>query len=224
MRQMATRTRYDAVAAWYDQTLPRFTERAKPLIREWLGRGPGRCIDLGCGGGVHLGAIAELGWFVVGVDESVNQLLTALRRRRARHLMQADVAALPFPSQAFDAAVAAFIHTDVDDWNGVVTEVARVLRPGGRFVYVGTHPCFIGPFSRYPVDQPPQLFTGYRRTERTYSGPGLGAGLRRRVGVRHVPLSSLQQAVIDADFHIERVAEPGPEDYPRVLAVAGRRR
>jgi SAM-dependent methyltransferase len=33
------------------------------------------------------------------------------------------------------------------DFVAVAREIARCLRPGGRFIYLGLHPCFIGPFS-----------------------------------------------------------------------------
>ena len=113
--------------------------------------------------------------------------------------MRADAHQLPFAAASFDAVVAAFIHTDVDDWNLVLRESARVLRPSGRFVYVGTHPCFVGPFSRYVADGPPRLFGGYRRTERAFAGPGIGPGLRPHI---------IKPPIITA-----AVAEPGmPSD------------
>jgi SAM-dependent methyltransferase len=219
MLVVAPAARYDGFAAWYDQHLVGFTERATPLVRDWLGAGPGRCLDLGCGGGIHLGTITELGWSVVGLDLSADQLRVARRQRQASCLVQADAAAAPFAATAFDAAVGEFIHTDVDDWRGVVAEVARLVRPGGRFVYVGTHPCFVGPFSRYPGAAPPRLYPGYRQTDRTHTGPGLGAGLWRRVGGRHLPLGLLVQPLLDAGFQLRALAEPGPEEYPRVLGL-----
>jgi SAM-dependent methyltransferase len=221
---MPTRARYDSYAGWYDEHLPSFARRATPLITAWLGPGPGRCLELGCGGGLHLTPLAEAGWFVVGLDISASQLAVAKRRRRITCLVRGDVASLPFADRSFDAAFAAFIQTDVDDWSGTAAEAARVVRPGGRVVCVGTHPCFVGPFSRSPAGVPPQLFPGYRRTERTHTGPGLGNGLRRRVGVRHVPLAALINALLESGLQVERVDEPGPEDYPRILAIKAARR
>ena len=221
---MASTARYDDYAAWYDARLARFTEQATPFIRGWLGAGPGRCLDLGCGGGVQLLVVVELGWSAVGLDISRNQLRIARQRRGARALVQADAASVPFGDAAFDAVVAGFVHTDVDDWRGVVDEIGRILRPGGRFVYIGTHPCYVGPFSRYVGQGPPVLHPGYRRTERTSTGPGLRKhGVWRRVGGRHVPLGVLLQTVIDAGLRLERIQEPGPEDYPRILALAATR-
>jgi hypothetical protein len=39
-----------------------------------------------------------------------------------------------------------FFHTDVEDFAAIVREVARCLRSGGRFIYLGVHPCFVLPW------------------------------------------------------------------------------
>jgi len=216
---------YDGLAEWYDEHLTDFTSRATALLVNLLGNGPGWCLDLGCGGGVHAPAIAVAGWSVVGLDISVDQLRVAQRRPPlSGRLVLADAGRLPFSSGRFDAAVAAFIHTDVDDWLAVVSEAVRVLKPGGRLAYIGTHPCFVGPFSRYPAtSDPPLLHAGYRQTGRTTEGPGIGEGLRRRVGVRHLPLATLLNAFTQAGLRLDRFEEPGPEDFPRLFALVGNR-
>lgn len=221
---MAPTARYDGFAAWYDAHLAEFAGRGTPVMARLLGSGPGRCLELGCGGGIHLPSLASAGWAVVGVDVSRDQLRVARTRVSAPpRLVLADAATLPFAAHAFDAVTSAFTHTDVDDWNALVAEAARVLRSGGRFVYVGTHPCFVGPFSIYPGPDPPLLHAGYRHTERTTDAPGFGDGLRRRVGVRHVSLAALLNAFSAAGLVIEQLNEPGPEEYPRILAIAARR-
>ncbi|MCW2571132.1 MAG: Methyltransferase type 11, partial [Frankiales bacterium] len=56
-------------------------------------------------------------------------------------LVQADAQALPFRLSSFDIVVSAFGAIPfVADSAGVMREVARVLRPGGRFVFSVTHP------------------------------------------------------------------------------------
>jgi SAM-dependent methyltransferase len=139
-------------------------------------------------------------------------------------LVQADAARLPLADATVDAVVTAFIHSDVNDWASVLAEVGRVLRPGGRCVSIGIHPCFVGPFSRRTGDEPPRLYPGYRRTARTWRGPGLSSrGVWWRVGGQHVPLAALVNAFILAGLVVEHLAEPGPEDYPRNLAIVARR-
>jgi len=149
---------------------------------------------------------------------------TALLPSGTVALVQADAARLPLADASVDAVVTAFIHSDVDDWASVLGEVGRVLRPGGRCISIGIHPCFVGPFSRRTGGGPPQLYPGYRQTTRTWRGPGLGPnGVWWRVGGQHVPLAALVNAFIQAGLAVEHLAEPGPEDFPRNLAIIARR-
>ena len=56
-------------------------------------------------------------------------------------MAQCDGAALPFADTSFDLVVTAYgVMPFVADSAGVMREVARVLRPGGRFVFSTTHP------------------------------------------------------------------------------------
>jgi SAM-dependent methyltransferase len=221
--------RYDGIADWYDQYISTdarpLTELALAMLRELLGPGQGRCLDLGCGGGVAVSTIASLGWSVVGVDESADQLRVATDRAGdiAEQFVRADAASLPFEDASFDAIASMFLHTDVDDIAPVFGEAARVLRPGGRLAYVGTHPCFVGPLIEPDGDRwivhPGYALGGWHQT-----GPGLGNGVRGRVGVRQVPLAELLNALSSAGFVLERVAEVGPADPPSLLGLAAQRR
>jgi SAM-dependent methyltransferase len=217
--------RYDGLADWYDENLGPFTAAVGHVLRALLADDEGRCLDLGCGTGVHLPLLRELGWRVTGVDISADMLRRA-RERAAPDcdLVRADLSVLPFPDALFDAAVSILVHTDVDDYAAVLNETARVLRPGGRFVHVGLHPCFVGPFSRCSgAEEPPVLFRGYRDASWTDDGPGFGESLRRIVGSRHLPLADLLNAMTTAGFRLERFEEPEGYEFPRVFAVAAAR-
>jgi SAM-dependent methyltransferase len=223
-----TRTaHYDGFADWYDtefQPEPLASETWQVLIR-LLGEGTGSLLDVGCGTGAYDVALADRGWDVIGIDVSEDML----RRARAKGVeaVRADAAELPFEDAAFDAAVSVYIHTDVDDFAAVVREIARVLRPGAPFVYVGIHPCFVGPHSIYDVDRDaPELHPGwYRRTERYEKAPGIwqGTGLRARVGATHLPLGLFLQTFLEAGLKLERAEEPAEREYPFGLAFRWRR-
>ena len=64
------RARYDDVAEWYDAEFAttHLGLSAREVVLRLLGEGPGRLLDLGCGGGAHAVAFAERGWTVTGVD------------------------------------------------------------------------------------------------------------------------------------------------------------
>jgi SAM-dependent methyltransferase len=216
--------RYDGHAEYYDERLREFTLGRTELLRRLLGQGRGRCLDLGCGTGLHFATLLELGWTVTGVDLSADQLRVARTRAGTVELIHADAAALPIPDNGFDAVAAVFAHTDMDDYASAVREGARVLVPGGSFVHVGLHPCFVGPFaSKVGEDAVPVLFPGYRETAWTDDGPGFGEGLRRLVGMCHLPLAQLLQAFVDAKLVLERFEESAGADYPHVLAVRARK-
>jgi SAM-dependent methyltransferase len=222
---MQRTARYDGVADYYDENLRDFTLASSGILAELLGRGAGRVLDLGCGSGLHFETLRSLGWAVTGIDASGDQLRIARERGGDEvEVVQADAADLPFVDGAFDAVASIFIHTDVDDYAAVLAQAARVLRPGGRLVHLGLHPCFTGPFSRYQgPDEPPQLFPGYRDTGWTDDAPGFGEGLRRIVGSRHLPLAELLNAFADAGLRLRRFEEPQGHEFPRVLALAAER-
>jgi SAM-dependent methyltransferase len=216
--------RYDGLAEWYDEHLQGFTLRWTDALRDLLGPGPGRCLDLGCGTGLHFATLAELGWTTTGIDLSADQLRLAAARDDAVEVVQGDASSLPFADATFDAVASIFTHTDIDDYPGAVREGMRVLVPGGRFVHLGLHPCFVGPFARQmPEDEVPVLFPGYRDTAWTDDAPGFREGLRRRVGMRHLPLADLLQAFVDAGLELDQFAEPGDGVFPHVFAVVGHR-
>ncbi|HEU5244044.1 MAG TPA: methyltransferase domain-containing protein [Gaiellaceae bacterium] len=219
---MRSGARYDGLADWYDaefQPAPLESETWEVLVR-LLGNGSGSLIDVGCGTGAYAVGLAERGWEVTGTDMSADML----RRAQAKgvHAIPADATSLPFEDASFDAAVSVFTHSDVGDFPGVVREVARVIRPGAPFVYVGLHPCFVGPHSRFVEGRGvPQLHAGWYRESRRYDdAPGISpTGLRAKVGATHLPLAEFLQSFLDAGFALERIEEPGSRDYPIAIAL-----
>ena len=219
--------RYNGLADWYDEEFqPAPLENATwDAVRRLLGEGDGSLIDVGCGTGAYSAALAALGWDVTGVDMSEDML----ERARARNVrvLQADALSLPFPDSSFDAAVSLWTHTDVDDFGGALREIARALRPAASFVYVGAHPCFVGPHSEYIEAQGvPSLHPDwYRRSGPYDEAPGRsGAGLRARVGVSfHRPLGEFLQMFLDSGLRLERIEEPEERDYPYMVALKLRR-
>ena len=110
-----------------------------------LGLSPGdRVLDLGCGAGRHAFEAARRGGQVVALDvgaaelQEVRAMLQAMLAageldRSSSHVgaVRADALGLPFPDGAFDRVVAAEVLEHVLDDARAMSELARVLRPGG---------------------------------------------------------------------------------------------
>jgi SAM-dependent methyltransferase len=216
---------YDGVAAWYDETFgPDPSPEVEDVVRRLVGPGPGACLDLGCGTGFHLPLLHELGWSLTGVDLSEDQLRFAHERAgEFADLIQSDAANLPFDDETFDLVFSAFTHTDIDDFASSVAEGRRVLRPGGRFVYIGVHPCFVGPHSRFArAEGVPALELGYGITGRYTNPPSFNPeGIRARVGAVHLMLGDLLRTFLDAGLRIDAFEEPitAGRIYPHWLAL-----
>jgi SAM-dependent methyltransferase len=215
--------RYDGLAAWYEEFRPALSDYESDVLERLLGSGEGRCLDLGCGTGVALEPLRRLGWSVVGTD--VSEDLLAVAQERGMETVRASGNALPFEDASFDAAVSIWTHTDVEDFAAILDELARVLRPGAPFVYIGAHPCFVGPHARFfGAKGVPELHEGYCRVGRYDDGPAIRPeGLRARVGATHLPLGHFIQAFLDTGFVIERFEEQGVDEYPFVVALRCRR-
>ncbi len=218
-------SRYDGLADEYAEFLDAhapYYELAEALLCRLLGPGSGRCVDLGCGTGRFLRVAADLGWEVTGVDVSADQLRIAARTAAGAQLVHADAAAVPLEDASFDVGFSTFTHTDVDDFAGLVAEARRLLRPGGRFVYVGNHPCFVGPVQEHTTALP-VLHAGYRRGGRWDAAAAPGStpdGWRTRLGSYvHLPLAEFLTAF--GGLTLVK-AEEGDEEreYPTMIALA----
>lgn len=96
-------------------------------------------LDVGCGGGFLSEEFAKAGFRVTGVDPSHNSLRQAADHAAAGGLtiafQKAYGESLPFEPGVFDYVVCCDVLEHVDDMDRVVGEIARVLRPGGMFLF-----------------------------------------------------------------------------------------
>jgi len=97
-------------------------------------------IEFGCGTGYVSAWLARRGARPVGIDNSEAQLATA-RRLQDEHglhfpLLHGNAESVPFPDASFDLVISEYgasIWADPYRW---VPEAARVLRPGGRLIFL----------------------------------------------------------------------------------------
>lgn len=96
----------------------------------------GVAVELGIGDGRISGEIARRAETFAGIDISLKMLQHAIRRAPRVHLVQADIAEnLPLKNEQLDLLVAAFFFVHIQDASLVIAEAARVLKPGGAFLF-----------------------------------------------------------------------------------------
>ncbi len=120
--------------------------------------------------------------------------------------------ALPFPDASFDVAVACLVFEHIEQVDEAIAEVARVLEPGGRFLFFLNHPLLQTPNSGWIDDQildPPEQY--WR----------IGAYLREDSSIEevqkdvfipfiHRPMNRYVNALIANGLLLTRMEEPAP--------------
>ncbi len=95
--------------------------------------------DVGCGGGLFAEELARLGANVIGVDPSAPSLETARSHAEAAGLMidyrLGSGEQLPLPDASVDVACCVDVLEHVSDISAVLRETARILKPGGIYLY-----------------------------------------------------------------------------------------
>jgi len=142
----------EASESWVD-----FVRRGKDYYRDELnnpaafrliGNVKGQLVlDLACGEGYNTRILARKGARVTGIDFST-RLIELARIEEAKEKLGidyhiADAADLSmFPSNYFDLATCFMALQDIKNYKKAMSEVARILKGKGRFVFSIPHPCF----------------------------------------------------------------------------------
>ena len=141
--------------------------RRSPLLAECLRRlsAGAMLLDLGCGGGKDAGDLSQRGYRVVGVDRTTALLLVGRHRHPSLSLIRADLRYLPFQAMSFDGlwAAASLMHLPKPAARRILTDLSRLVRPGGLFAATVTH----GVKSRLVTDGwvPGRYFARWRKDE-----------------------------------------------------------
>jgi SAM-dependent methyltransferase len=173
-----------------------------------------RILDAGCGSGPLMAALRDQGAIVTGFDRSAGMLELARRRLgEDADLQVADLSSpLPFPDGTFDDVIASLVLHYLEDWGPALTELRRVLKPGGRLIVSVDHPFAITLMHREAGREVDYFATTNLTAEWTVGGQ---TALMR---FWHRPLHAMSDAFTAAGFRITTISEPAPApDTPSEL-------
>lgn len=207
---------WEAHARWWQEQFtdgvdPEYTEQILPLIAEQL-PDSGTLIDIGGGEGQVSRMAAALGLEAIVVDPAFSQVDVGRGRGGGPLYLQGSATDLGVADDSVDVAVACLVFEHISDLDAALGEVGRVLKPGGRFLFLLNHPLLQTPGSGWIDDQvldPPEL---YWRV-----GPYLEESdnveeVEHGVFIRfyHRPLGRYLNAAFDNGLVLERMIEPEP--------------
>ena len=111
--------------------------RWRRFMIDRLPRDGGRVLDVATGTGLVAEALLARGFRVTGLDQSPGMLAHARRRFGGRlEFVEASADELPFPDASFDHLTFTYLLRYVDDPGTTLSELARVVRPGGTIAMV----------------------------------------------------------------------------------------
>jgi SAM-dependent methyltransferase len=212
-------------AAWWQDGFtggadPEYEEQILPLAAAHLA-GARRVLDIGCGEG-QIARLAAAGGaeVVVGVDPTAAQIGAAVLRGGGPVYARGAADALALRDGGFDAAVACLVFEHIERVDEAIAEVARVLRPGGRFLFFLNHPLLQTPNSGWIDDHvldPPEQYWrigAYLEEDRVIEEVEPGVHLP----FIHRPLHRYVNALAANGLFVVHMDEPAPP--PGFLARA----
>lgn len=226
---------WDAKAEFWDERMGEGNAFQRvlvgPAVERLLALQPGqRVLDVACGNGVFSRRLAHLGARVVATDFSPT-FLDRARARSTEHpnrieyrLVDAtdETQLLTLGEQEFDAVVCNMALMDMPVIDPLLRAVARLLKPGGPFVFAAPHPAFNSNAIRLGIEEEDRggklVNTRYVHVAGYLNVPaGKGAGMPGEPTPHwyfHRPLSELLNAGFAAGFVLDGLEEPsfGPED------------
>lgn len=172
-----------------------------------------RVLDLGCGYGWFCRFAAEAGAAeVTGIELSERMLAKARADTESASVTyeQGDMESLKLPASRYDLVYSSLAFHYVANFDGLIAEIAKTLKPGGCLVFSMEHPLFTAPAKPgwrevegrkvWPLDD--YLKEGPRETD------WLGA----RVVKQHRTLATVANGLVEAGLAIRHLEEWGPSD------------
>lgn len=213
------KTSWGGHAKWYSKVVSEEGSYQKEVILPGVLnlldlRGGEDVLDLACGEGFFSREFHDRGANVLGIDAGAG-LIEMAKKKSSKDIIYrvGDARNLSFVNDgAFDAAVIILALQNIDDVNAVFKEVKRILKKGGRMVFVLNHPVFrIPKFSGWGWDEGQSL--QYRKINRYMTELKVpiemhpGENKKEITWSFHRPLQSYFKALKLAGFAVSEVEE-----------------
>jgi ubiquinone/menaquinone biosynthesis C-methylase UbiE len=199
-----------------------------PSIFALIGNVRHKCIlDAGCGEGYNTRKLAKMGAKVTGIDISPKMIRAASDEETKDPLgieyRVSSFSKMPvFPDLQFDMVVSFMALMDGPDYDAAITEIHRVLKVGGLFIFSIIHPCFLTRDLRWIRDENSQedrlVIGNYFKTEsyvdRWKFSQSPEAGELPEFQVPYFPrtLSGFLNPLLETGFELIRIEEPKPNE------------
>ena len=189
-----------------------------------------RVLCVGCGTGEECHALTSLGATVVGIDISSGLIKEARKAYPDIKFLVMDVELLLFDNASFDFVYSSLTLHYLEDWITALSEIKRIMVPGGHFLFSTHHPVkwgsqvtreesediFIMGYERPKDGSAPQVYGDYltpRKLEDTWFGSFT-------VTFFHRPLSHILRDILGSGMVIDDFIEPLPSDESKTEAEA----
>lgn len=178
---------------------------------DFIGKGSGRALEVGCGEGRVSRELKRLGCHVTASDAVAAMVEAAREGNSADDYHVAGLGDLPFDDKSFDLVMAYNVLMDVEDVPGALREIRRVLKPEGTLFISLVHPFRDrGRFGGREPDAPFVIDGSYYGRD-YFEGEESRNGLTMQFAGWSQPLEDYMAALEAAGLAITSLREPMPD-------------
>ncbi len=168
-------------------------------------------IEVGCGEGRVARELISQGHRVVGFDAAPALARAAFTHRAGLPVAVADIARLPITTAAADVVVCFMVLMDIEDLDGAIAELARILAPDGTLCLAILHPIMTSGLFK-PGDEFGTFYMGeYLKTMRHVLDMERSDGGIFRFRIEHRPIETYFRAFEAAGLAVTALREPRPD-------------
>lgn len=177
-----------------------------------------RVLDLGCGYGWHcLYAVQHGASSVLGVDLSSRMLKVAKQKHADKRITYqcAAMEDLCLDQEAFDIVISSLAFHYVEDYEGLINNIGRWLKPGGYLVFSVEHPTFTAYGSQDWIYDENGTILHFPVDNYYYEGKREAIFLGERTIKYHRTLTTYLDTLLTHGFALRRIVEPFPDELMR---------